>query len=297
MKRKKRVLPWLLPTVIIFCLICFCFVINQWNVDIVLQGESEITLECGQSYTDPGAEAFFGGTIFPDHLFSLKLDIDDQVDYQHPGVYKIEYSAGLLWYQSTVVRTLTLQDTLAPELVLKEDQNGYTLPGHPYEEPGFTATDLVDGDLTDAVIREERDGKIYYSVTDSSGNTATAVREINYNDPLPPEITLMGEETMELPAGTPYEEPGFRAEDNCDGDLTPLSTLTELEYRIVLLLASYPNKIFSAENLYESIWEEPYFYSCKNTVMVHIRNIRQKVGSGAICTVWGKGYRMGPSKP
>lgn len=35
--------------------------------------------------------------------------------------------------------------------------------------------------------------------------------------------------------------------------------LTELEYRIVLLLASYPNKIFSAENLYESIWEEPYF--------------------------------------
>lgn len=31
--------------------------------------------------------------------------------------------------------------------------------------------------------------------------------------------------------------------------------------------------------------------------MVHIRNIRQKVGSGAICTVWGKGYRMGPSKP
>lgn len=72
--------------------------------------------------------------------------------------------------------------------------------------------------------------------------------------------------------------------------------LTELEYRIVLLLASYPNKIFSAENLYESIWEEPYFYSCKNTVMVHIRNIRQKVGSGAICTVWGKGYRMGPSK-
>ena len=50
-------------------------------------------------------------------------------------------------------------------------------------------------------------------------------------------------------------------------------------------------------SVFESIWEEPYFYSCKNTVMVHIRNIRQKVGSGAICTVWGKGYRMGPSKP
>lgn len=226
MKHKRRVWPWLLPAIIIFCLICFCFVINQWNVDIVLQGESEITLECGETYSDPGAEAFLGGTIFPDHLFSLKVDIEDHVDYQHPGIYKIEYSAGLLWYQSTAVRTLTLQDTLAPELVLKEDQNGYTLPGHPYEEPGFTATDMVDGDLTDAVVAEERDGKIYYSVTDSSGNTATAVREIIYNDPLPPEITLMGEETMELPAGTPYEEPGFRAEDNCDGDLTDKVTIS-----------------------------------------------------------------------
>lgn len=226
MKRKKRVLPWLLPAVILICVICFCFVVNQWNVDIVMHGESEITLECGESYTDPGAEAFFGGTIFPDHLFSLKLDIEDHVDYQHPGIYEIEYSAGLLWYRKTAVRTLTLQDTIAPELVLKEDSGSYTLPGHSYEEAGFTATDLVDGDLTDAVIREERDGKIYYSVTDSSGNTATAVREISYNDPLPPEITLLGEETIELPAGTPYEEPGFRAEDNCDGDLTDKVTIS-----------------------------------------------------------------------
>ena len=73
--------------------------------------------------------------------------------------------------------------------------------------------------------------------------------------------------------------------------------LTELEYRIVLLLASYPNKIFSAENLYESIWEEPYFYSCKNTVMVHIRHIREKMGDSAehpqyIKTVWGVGYKI-----
>ena len=73
--------------------------------------------------------------------------------------------------------------------------------------------------------------------------------------------------------------------------------LTELEYRIVLLLASYPNKIFSAENLYESIWEEPYFYSCKNTVMVHIRRLREKMGEPGrnprfIKTVWGVGYKI-----
>ena len=73
--------------------------------------------------------------------------------------------------------------------------------------------------------------------------------------------------------------------------------LTDLEYRILLLLASHPNKIFSVQNIYESVWNEPYFYTSGNLVMVHIRNIRRKLGddsqnSRTIRTVWGKGYRI-----
>lgn len=73
--------------------------------------------------------------------------------------------------------------------------------------------------------------------------------------------------------------------------------LTEIEYKILLLMAQHPKKIFSAQNLYESIWEEPYFYSCNNTVMVHIRNLRSKLEKDPqnpkyIKTVWGKGYRI-----
>ncbi len=73
--------------------------------------------------------------------------------------------------------------------------------------------------------------------------------------------------------------------------------LTDTEYRILLLLASHRKKIFSVQNIYESIWMEPYFYSSNNTVMVHIRNIRRKLGddpqnSRTIRTVWGKGYRI-----
>ena len=56
-------------------------------------------------------------------------------------------------------------------------------------------------------------------------------------------------------------------------------------------------KVFSAENLYESIWNEPYLYSSGNTVMVHIKNIRKKLGDDTqsphiIKTVWGRGYRI-----
>lgn len=73
--------------------------------------------------------------------------------------------------------------------------------------------------------------------------------------------------------------------------------LTDTEYRILLLMATHRKKIFSIQNIYESIWSEPYFYSSNNTVMVHIRNIRRKLGddpqnSHTIQTVWGKGYRI-----
>jgi DNA-binding response OmpR family regulator len=74
-------------------------------------------------------------------------------------------------------------------------------------------------------------------------------------------------------------------------------TLTEIEYKILLLMAQHRKKIFSAQNIYESVWEEQYFYSCNNTVMVHIRNLRCKLeydpqNPKYVKTVWGKGYRI-----
>ena len=73
--------------------------------------------------------------------------------------------------------------------------------------------------------------------------------------------------------------------------------LTDLEYRILLLLASNRGKIFTIENLYESVWGEPFFYSATNTVMVHIRNLRKKLeldpkNPTYVVNVWGKGYRI-----
>ncbi|MBB6623354.1 response regulator transcription factor [Clostridium gasigenes] len=73
--------------------------------------------------------------------------------------------------------------------------------------------------------------------------------------------------------------------------------LTEIEYNILVLLSKNRKKIFSTQNIYESVWKEPYFYSCNNTVMVHIRNLRSKIEDNPdnlkyIKTVWGKGYRI-----
>ncbi|HAB93939.1 MAG TPA: DNA-binding response regulator [Lachnospiraceae bacterium] len=73
--------------------------------------------------------------------------------------------------------------------------------------------------------------------------------------------------------------------------------MTDLEYRILKLLMKYSNKIFSIQNIYESVWEKPYFYDANNTVMVHIRRLRKAIEDDPrhpvyIRTEWGRGYRF-----
>ncbi|NBD23188.1 response regulator transcription factor [Paenibacillus glycinis] len=70
--------------------------------------------------------------------------------------------------------------------------------------------------------------------------------------------------------------------------------LTPKEFDILLLLASYPKKVYSSENIFEHVWGETY-YEGSNTVMVHIRTLRKKLKEDAqktklIKTVWGVGY-------
>lgn len=73
-------------------------------------------------------------------------------------------------------------------------------------------------------------------------------------------------------------------------------TLTALEYAILVLLMTSPNKVFSKSNLFESVWNEP-FYGDDNTINVHMSNLRNKLSQANpreeyIETIWGMGYRL-----
>lgn len=73
--------------------------------------------------------------------------------------------------------------------------------------------------------------------------------------------------------------------------------LTATEYRILRLLLAHPGQIFSIQNIYESVWEQPFFSADSNSVMVFIRKLRDKIEDDPrhpihIVTVWGKGYRI-----
>ncbi len=72
--------------------------------------------------------------------------------------------------------------------------------------------------------------------------------------------------------------------------------LTPTEFDILSLLAKNRGKVFSIENIYESVWNQEFMAS-DNTVMVHIRKIREKTEENPrsprfIKTVWGVGYKI-----
>lgn len=74
-------------------------------------------------------------------------------------------------------------------------------------------------------------------------------------------------------------------------------TLTPIEFNILWILISQKGKVISSENLFEQVWKEKYFKNNNNTVMVHIRHLREKLGAvmghrELIKTVWGVGYKI-----
>ena len=92
-----------------------------------------------------------------------------------------------------------------------------------------------------------------------------------------------------------YDSPGNVVHISPGSFLKGLST--EKEYRLLRLMLLHRGKLFSAQNLYESVWEEPYLPASSNTVMVHIRRIREKMHEQPrnpkfIKTVWGMGYKI-----
>lgn len=232
------------------------FYANAFVLDIQLEGEPELILEYGKPYEDPGAKAVLSGRwllasgYFPP---DAPMQVQSNVQSDVVGKYTVTYTTDYLLWLAKAQRNVRVVDTVSPLITLRT--TGKTiLPGQPYEEEGFVAVDNYDGNLTDAVRRTEEMGVITYAVIDSSGNPAYVQRQIPYFDPLPPEILLEGEEALMIPCGTLYEEPGFTAVDNADGDLTGEVAVEG-----------------------EVIWYQPGVYSIAYTVADTYGNVTQKI--------------------
>ena len=183
-------------------------------------GESSVSVEYQAEYVDRTPEAYLKGRLFCREGFPMDVETSGSVDTGRLGEYKLRYHTGFLFWRKSWERNVTVQDTTPPVITLETKEGFYVLPGHPYEEEGYSAVDACDGDLTGEVTAAEADGIVTYTVTDRSGNQAVAERTIPYDDPIPPEIRLEGNAVVTINAGGKYAEPGYSASDNCDGDIT-----------------------------------------------------------------------------
>jgi two-component system, OmpR family, response regulator VanR len=74
-------------------------------------------------------------------------------------------------------------------------------------------------------------------------------------------------------------------------------SLTPIEFSILWVLCSNRGRVISSEELFQEVWGDKYFSSSNNTVMVHIRHLREKMQDSVehpkyIKTVWGVGYKI-----
>lgn len=121
-------------------------------------------------------------------------------------------------------------DSVAPVITLAGFPSVTIFPNTVYNDPGYTAVDDNDGNITsNVVVSGSVDTStvgtylLEYNVSDAAGNTAaTLSREIivSYDDTVAPVITLKGAPLMYILQNESFTDPGFTASDNKDGDIT-----------------------------------------------------------------------------
>jgi cytochrome c peroxidase len=156
------------------------------------------------------------------------------VAWQQPGG-SLEVIPGK--YLSPIDDVNESSDTTAPVITLRGNQAMNVDQGAVFTDPGFTATDDQDGNITSSVTvtgntntSQLRTFILSYNVRDAAGNRATPVtRTVTVKqvaDTTPPVISLWGSNPMTLVQGTRYNEPGAAASDDRDGDISGMITVS-----------------------------------------------------------------------
>lgn len=211
----KKLIIWSLIFILIWA-IAIGFIAN-WEVKI---DTSNIPDKINYGESIPTPTAIFHGKLFWKNGKEIAVESEGNYDFSKIGTYTNIYNAQYFFYSATTEKTITVVDTDLPTITLNHVNGHYTLPNAEYQEEGYTAFDTYDGDITDKVIRTVFDGIVTYSVKDNSGNETIITREIFYDDPIAPEIQLIGDSEIKIYEDEKYTEKGATATDNCDGDIT-----------------------------------------------------------------------------
>jgi len=199
-------------------------VVDQDGPVIILTGAGSVNHEAGTHYDDAGATA----TDNVDATVSV-ISIST-VDTATPGIYTVTYNASDSEGNSAtpVTRTVVVADTISPIITLLGDASMTIGAGDDFTDPGSSANDSFEGELTVSVtgsVITSTPGAytLTYNAIDGAGNAATELtRTVNVVDQVGPVITLNGPANVQHEAGIPYKDQGATATDNLDS--APLIT-------------------------------------------------------------------------
>lgn len=191
-KLKKKVIIVIIILLLITLLgliYYFCFQkekeINH-NVLFTLNEPLIQIVEYGEEYQELGAKVLIDNI---DKSSMIKID-KENLNIKVLGEYKIKYYIVFNNKEYNYYRTVKVVDRTTPELTLEGNTKITMLVKETYKELGYKATDNYDGDITDKVIVEnnitaEKEGtyEVTYKVSDSSGNTKEAKREVIIKKP------------------------------------------------------------------------------------------------------------------
>jgi hypothetical protein len=194
---------------------------------ISLVGASVLNHEINTPFTDPGATAL----DTPNQNLTSSIVVTGSVNANLAGTYLLTYNVtdedGNA--ATPVTRQVIVSDTGAPSITLLGSNPLTHEQGTPFNDPGATASDATDGNLTSSIVisgdtvnpNVAGNYTINYNVSDSVGNPApTRSRIVNVSDTTPPTLTLLGNANVLHELGAPYTEAGASASDNIDGNIT-----------------------------------------------------------------------------
>lgn len=209
-KKLFKIMGVLILAVVMLSLLTFYLLLPKLNLE-----QTEKSFDVFDKYESVGYTA-----KFLNKDISYLVTQDGIVDTSKIGTYLVNYNLkfGLLNISKKVQYHVI--DTIPPEINL-EGGNEYSVCSlTSFKEPGYTAMDNYDGDITNNVNISLNDDEVTYDVNDSSGNNANVVRKLLVSDTEKPSLKLNGESTIYLPLNTEYKELGAVASDNCAGDLS-----------------------------------------------------------------------------
>ena len=206
----------LLTLIMLFFVFYFVFVPKM-----TLKGRVLVTVDYGSKYEEPGYKASYMGKDITDQAWVV-----GKVDTSKLGKYVLKYKIQKNKITTTKERVVQVVDRTAPQITLEGELERKICPNKDYSEDGYNALDNYDGDVTNLVKSEIINNKVIYTVKDSSGNKGTAERVLIKEDAEGPKITLKGNGTLYMVVNTTYNEPGYEAIDECEGDLTDKVTVS-----------------------------------------------------------------------